>query len=273
MTTTNSSLIHCDPGVMGGVAVFVGSRLPVTTLLACVDAGHSWERILASWPWLTSAHLDAARAWTASRNLGTGEAAPTGTVGVAPRLRSERPRVLYLGISGVLHPSASTYELVQGRSPWGDGCQSYEAVPWLSNILAPWPDVRIVVTSTQPWKYGLPAVLEHMGALAERVIGFTYEDLTTKVLRQVRTRSGTTRTVGYSNEDYWRMNKSHIVVAHVDWLKPDAWVAVDDESILWPRELADHVCIVDGCQGLKDRAQQDRLLTYLQMNFGPGSQS
>ena len=49
MTTTNSSLIHCDPGVMGGVAVFVGSRLPVTTLLACVDAGNSWERIVDSW--------------------------------------------------------------------------------------------------------------------------------------------------------------------------------------------------------------------------------
>lgn len=78
MTTTNSSLIYCDPGVMGGVAVFVGSRLPVTTLLACVDAGNSWERIVDSWPWLTSAHLDAARAWAASRYSGTGKAAPDG---------------------------------------------------------------------------------------------------------------------------------------------------------------------------------------------------
>jgi hypothetical protein len=74
--------------------------------------------------------------------------------------------------------------------------------------------------------------------------------------------------VGYSNEDYWRMHKSHVVTAHVEWLKPQAWVAVDDEDILWPKRVADHVCIVDGCEGLKHPAEQDRCLTYLQVNFG-----
>lgn len=181
-------------------------------------------------------------------------------------------RVLYLGISGVLHPSASTYELVQRRNPWTDGHSEYEAVPWLAQALERWPEVQVVLTSTQPWKHGLPSVLEQLGTLAERVIGFTYEDLTTKVVRQVHMRSGASRHVGYSDADYWRMNKSDIVAAHVEWLQPQAWVAVDDEDILWPRRLADQVCIVDGCKGLKDSAEQDRLLTYLQMNFGPGSQ-
>lgn len=175
-------------------------------------------------------------------------------------------RVVYLGISGVLHPSASTYELVHGHDPSDDAHRNYEAVPWLSSALARWPDVRIVLTSTQPWKHGLPAVLGHLGPLADRVVSFTYEDLTTKVVRQVRTRSGTTRLVGYSNEDYWRMHKSDIVAAHVDWLKPEAWVTVDDEDILWSREVAEHVCIVDGCKGLKHPAEQERLLTCLRMN-------
>lgn len=181
-------------------------------------------------------------------------------------------RALYLGISGVLHPSASTYELIKGRSPWADCHTKYEAVPWLAQTLARWPDVQVVLTSTQPWKPGLPAVLEHLATLAERVIGFTYEDLTKKVVRKVHTRSGTRLSVGYSNEDYWRMNKSDIVVAHVEWLKPDAWVAVDDEDILWPRKLVDHVCIVDGCEGLMHSAEQDKLLTYLEMNFGTHGQ-
>ena len=181
-------------------------------------------------------------------------------------------RALYLGISGTLHPSASTYELVHGHSPWDQGHHRYEAVAWLSSALARWPDVRIVLTSTQPWKHGLLAVLEHLGVLAGRVIGFTYEDLTTKVVRQVRTRSGTTRHLTYSNEDYWRMNKGHIVSTHVEWLRPEAWVAVDDEDILWPRASVDHVCIVDGCRGLHHPAEQDRLLTCLQMNFGLADQ-
>jgi len=111
-----------------------------------------------------------------------------------------------------------------------------------------------------------------LGMLAERVIGFTYQDLTTKPVRLVRMGSGASRWSSFSKDDYWRMNKSHIVLAHVDWLKPQAWIAVDDESILWPRSLANHVCIVDGCKGLADPAEQDRLLTYLQMNFGPGGQ-
>lgn len=179
-------------------------------------------------------------------------------------------RLLYLGISGTLHPSASTYELILGRSPWDAGHEQYEAVPWLSSALTHWPDLRIVLTSTQPWKHGLPAVLERLGPLAERVIGFTYEDLTTKTVRQVRTRSGTTREISYSDEDYWRMNKADIVAAHVEWLQPQAWVAVDDEDILWPRSLVDHVCIVDGCKGLAAPVEQDRLLTYLRMNLGPG---
>lgn len=181
-------------------------------------------------------------------------------------------RVLFLGLSGVVHPSATTYQLVCGRNPWSHGHAEYEAVPWLAQSLTRWPDVRIVLTSTQPWRHGLPAVLERMAPLAARVIGFTFEDLTTKLVRQARTRSGTTWLLPYSAEDYWRMNKADIVAAHVEWLQPQAWVAVDDEDILWPRRFADQVCIVDGCKGLKDPAEQDKLLTYLEMNFGPGVQ-
>jgi hypothetical protein len=63
------------------------------------------------------------------------------------------------------------------------------------------------------------------------------------------------------------MNKGDIVAAHVEWLQPEAWVAVDDEDILWPRGLADHVCIVDGCRGLLHPTEQDKLMTSLEMNF------
>lgn len=181
--------------------------------------------------------------------------------------------VLYLAVSGALHPSASSYELVHGRSPWASGHKEYEAVAWLSGALACWPDVRIVLTSPQPKGGTLCAVLEHLGTLAERVIGFAYEDLTSKAVRQVRTRSGSARQLPYSTEDYWRLSKAHIVTAHVEWLKPAAWVAVDDEDILWPRSVADHVCIIDGLRGLKAPEEQDRLTTYLQMNYGPGAKS
>ncbi len=59
--------IQRDPAVLSGEPVFAGTRLPVATLLACVDAGNSWARIVASWPWVTPAHVLAAREWVASQ--------------------------------------------------------------------------------------------------------------------------------------------------------------------------------------------------------------
>jgi uncharacterized protein (DUF433 family) len=71
VTAPEEPRIHQDPDVLGGIAVFAGSRLPVTTLLACVDAGDSWERIVASWPWVTAEHVEAARRWAAAQQRGS----------------------------------------------------------------------------------------------------------------------------------------------------------------------------------------------------------
>lgn len=177
--------------------------------------------------------------------------------------------VIYLGISGTLHPSESLYQLLHGCTPWTDGHAKYEAAPVLERSLKPWPAARIVLTSTQPWSIGLAAVLDKLGpTLATRVDGFTYEDLTSKAVREFTTRSGTTRRLTRSDSDYWRMNKSDIVAAHVNWLRPARWIAVDDESILWPKDVRqDRLVLTDGCKGLLDPVARDRLLTVLEMNF------
>lgn len=178
-------------------------------------------------------------------------------------------QVVYLGISGVLHPSQTTYELVMRQSPWDAGHVRYEGVPALTRALERWPAARIVLTSTLPWAHGLPSVLENLGPLASRVDGFTYDDLTNRAARTVTTRSGTTRTLTYSSEDYWRMHKADIVAAHVAWLRPSAWLAIDDENIMWPTNVArDQLVATDGCVGLLDGATYDRLLTVLDGNFG-----
>jgi hypothetical protein len=179
--------------------------------------------------------------------------------------------VIYLGVSGVLHPSATTYTDAFRSSPWDDGHTEYEGVAVLERALQYWPNAHVVLTSTQPWKHGLDAVLARLGpAIGRRVVGFTYEDLTTKAERVFTTRSGTTRRLTRSNEDYWRMNKSDIVAAHVEWLRPEHWIAIDDESILWPAEVRrNRLVLTDGCEGLLSLAAQDRLYTVLEMNFGP----
>lgn len=64
---TWQGFIATDPAVMDGVAVFVGTRVPIDTVLASLDAGAEFARLVASWPFLTLQHVDAARAYREAR--------------------------------------------------------------------------------------------------------------------------------------------------------------------------------------------------------------
>ena len=169
--------------------------------------------------------------------------------------------VLYLGISGVLHPSWSFYRYVHGREADQDGHRKFESVKVLDQALSAWPSARIVLTSTQPWSKGLEPVLEQLGPLARRVDGFTFKDLT---------ESAPVDRLGrcISEMDYWRLVKSQIVRRHVEWLKPDRWVALDDEDIGWTEDELPQVVITSGLRGLADPTALDRLYSTLEYNFG-----
>lgn len=174
------------------------------------------------------------------------------------------PMVLYLGIGGVLQPSESTYMWVHGRDPFEDGHCRYESAPLLAQLLEGWPDVRIVLTSTRPWAHGLPFVLEALGpGLARRVLGYTFDDLTTKVRvgksqRQLR------------DLDYWRLSKASIVEKHLAWLRPCAWVAVDDEPFGWTdQELTCNVVVTPPVEGLASEEARTKLRGLLMYQFGP----
>jgi uncharacterized protein (DUF433 family) len=42
--------IHSDPGIMGGTPVFVGTRVPVETLLDYLEAGDPLDEFLEDFP-------------------------------------------------------------------------------------------------------------------------------------------------------------------------------------------------------------------------------
>ena len=52
------------PGVMGGVAVFSGTRVPIEIVIASLDRGIDKQRTVASYPFLTDEHIQAARVYT-----------------------------------------------------------------------------------------------------------------------------------------------------------------------------------------------------------------
>ena len=55
------ALVTTDPEIMDGVLVFAGTRVPISVVLGSMAAGLPLERIQASYPFLTEAHIQAAK--------------------------------------------------------------------------------------------------------------------------------------------------------------------------------------------------------------------
>jgi uncharacterized protein (DUF433 family) len=51
--TAISSVVHTDPDILGGTPVFVGTRVPVRTLLDYLEAGDPLDEFLEDFPSVT----------------------------------------------------------------------------------------------------------------------------------------------------------------------------------------------------------------------------
>jgi uncharacterized protein (DUF433 family) len=45
-----AEIVHSDPGILGGTPVFVGTRVPVQTLLVYLEKGDTLEEFLDNFP-------------------------------------------------------------------------------------------------------------------------------------------------------------------------------------------------------------------------------
>lgn len=71
-----------DPDVMGGAPCFAGTRVPIDNVLASLDKGMSLEEVRKHYPFVTSAHVAAARVYVATHTR----------QGLSAGKRSRRPR-------------------------------------------------------------------------------------------------------------------------------------------------------------------------------------
>jgi len=58
--TPKQSVFHSDPEILGGMTVFVGTRVPVKNLFDYLEAGDSLDEFLDSFPSVTRAQAVAA---------------------------------------------------------------------------------------------------------------------------------------------------------------------------------------------------------------------
>ena len=105
MATRPQELVTSDSEIMGGAPVFAGTRVPIDMVLASLAAGIDMTRIRDSYPFLTQAHVQEARAYAEAhpdrnRAQSISEARPDWKVterGVLRQPRADRtPRVSHV---------------------------------------------------------------------------------------------------------------------------------------------------------------------------------
>jgi hypothetical protein len=168
--------------------------------------------------------------------------------------------VVYVDLDGTLHhdwvqrhPERGVY-INQQAAP---GRVLFEWAPQLEHALMPYPDARIVLSTSWVRVLGYSKTLKKIPVtLRSRVVGATYHS------------SFSRNTQERGPHDTWELQRGHEVLADVHRRKPDAWVAVDDTDEGWPEEARSHLVICDPTRGLGELAAQERLDTVLRLNFG-----
>lgn len=176
-----------------------------------------------------------------------------------PRTNASRPRsadvVLYLDLDGVIQHEAVLFHPRRGihMSPTeAPGRTLFEWAPILVGILAPYPEVRLVLSSSWCIRPGYDKTLRRMPeSLRLRFIGGTYHR---------RVHGADT----WTQESFVSTPRGAQVIADVERRKPRRWLALDDDADNWPAHALPNLIQCDGRTGLSDEGVQHELSARLQ---------
>lgn len=159
----------------------------------------------------------------------------------APR-RGRGELVLYLDFDGVLHHENCLYHPRKGPylcAPAGHTL--FQHVPLLQELLAPYPDVRIVLSTSWVRRYGFRRTARCLGpSLCARAIGTTFH---TRMDEQQF--SALARGMQVNGDVYRR--------------KPRDWMALDDDAQDWPEGCRDKLVQTDGVMGISAPEVMERI--------------
>ena len=141
--------------------------------------------------------------------------------------------VLYLDFDGVLH-----HENVLWHKNFGtylsapDGHVLFQHAELLEQLLAPHPEVQIVLSTTWVRRYGLTKAAKNLRpALRSRVVGATFRR-------------------GMDVTEFDRLSRGQQVWADVARRRPRDWLALDDAHEDWPVECLDKFVRTHKYEGL-----------------------
>jgi hypothetical protein len=121
----------------------------------------------------------------------------------------------------------------------------FQHVALLEQLLAPYPAVQIVLSTRWVRPKGLrKAARELSQSLRARVVdSFVPPD---------------------APVDFWLWPKGAQVAHYVEWRRPRAWFAIDDDQVGWPAWTLPHVVFSDPYEGISPPQVQDAIRRQLQ---------
>jgi len=159
--------------------------------------------------------------------------------------------VLYLDFDGVGHPADVWYDTaskqVSLRAP---GHVLFESMPVLEAALVPYPDLKIVLSTTWVQTFSFEHAKACLSeALQRRVIGATYDPLSPDAWR------------------YSRLRRYDAIALDIERRQPLRHLAVDDDALGWPQNARDALVLVPAETGLQCPTAQSLLHARLAARF------
>lgn len=185
------------------------------------------------------ATMGAITAWLSSTDTGT--KLPPGSR--VPKGRGEY--VLYVDFDGVLHHENVLWHPKRGAYAGPPGFALFEHAPLLDELLRPYPEIGIVLSTSWVRTYGCYGAAKRLPAgLRCRVLGATFHS-------QMNEHAFVAKPRGKQ------------VMEDVARRQPRGWLALDDTDDGWPTEVRDQVLLTDEQLGIAALGMPKRIAAAL----------
>lgn len=155
-------------------------------------------------------------------------------------------RVCYLDFDGVVHDDAVYRLLGKGIHLRTPGRTLFEWLPVLERLLAPYPDVKIVLSTSWVRVMGFDFAKRQLSpGLRLSVIGATFHNKETQKF------------------DFDNMSRGMQICAHVERREPTSWFAIDNDVRGWPEWARGHLVKTEDRFGLSDPDVQNEIRNVL----------
>jgi hypothetical protein len=155
-------------------------------------------------------------------------------------------KVLYLDFDGVLHDGEVYWHIKRGIYMKTPGRRLFEWMAILEELLAPYPDVKIVLSTSWVRARNFNFARAQLSpALRARVIGATFHK------REMR------------GADFDLLSRGAQVLRDVGRRQPRKWFAIDDDTKGWPNGYLAHLVATNSDLGISDLAVQAAIRAQL----------